>query len=55
MYECSVLFSESDIVQIKQWIEMNRKTLLEYWNGDIDTSEMVGKLQKILIYEHNNP
>ena len=34
---------------------MNRKTLLEYWNGDIDTSEMVGKLQKILIYEHNNP
>ena len=55
VYECSVLFSESDIVQIKQWIEMNRKTLLEYWNGDIDTSEMVGKLQKILIYEHNNP
>ena len=55
VYECSVLFSESGIVQIKQWIEMNRKTLLEYWNGDIDTSEMVGKLQKILIYEHNNP
>ena len=55
MYECSVLFSESDIEQIKRWIEMNRETLLKYWSGDIDTSDLVAKLQKILIYEHNNP
>ena len=47
VYECSVVFLESDIEQIKRWIDMNRKTLLEYWNGDIDSSVLVANLQKI--------
>lgn len=47
VYECSGVFSESDIEQIKRWIDMNRKTLLEYWNGDIDSSVLVANLQKI--------
>ena len=47
VYECSGVFPESDIEQIKRWIDMNRKTLLEYWNGDIDSSVLVANLQKI--------
>ena len=47
VYECSGVFSESDIGQIKRWIDMNRKTLLEYWNSDIDSSVLVANLQKI--------
>ena len=47
VYECSGVFSESDIEQIKRWIDMNRKTLLEYWNGDFDSSVLVANLQKI--------
>ena len=47
VYECSGVFSKSNIEQIKRWIDMNRKTLLEYWNGDIDSSVLVANLQKI--------
>jgi hypothetical protein len=33
--------------QLKQWIELNRATLLSYWDGDIDTQDALDALAKV--------
>lgn len=33
--------------QLKAWIELNRATLLSYWEGDIDTQDALESLTKV--------
>ncbi len=32
---------------VLQWVSLNSAALLDYWNGLIDTVELIGRLQKI--------
>ena len=36
-----------DIDQIKDFIRLNKNVLLAYWDGEYDTSDLYGNLQKI--------
>jgi hypothetical protein len=38
---------KSDYEAVKQHIRINREVLLAYWNGDIDTAELIRRLQRI--------
>lgn len=39
--------SRKDINSLKEFIKLNKETLLQYWNLEIDTMEMTQQLQKI--------
>jgi hypothetical protein len=32
---------------LKRWIELNRQTLIAYWEGDIDTQDALEALRKV--------
>lgn len=33
-----------DLVLVRRWIELNRDTILAYWNGDLFTDEAIARL-----------
>jgi hypothetical protein len=37
----------SALAQLKAWIDLNRATLVSYWEGDIDTQDALEALVKI--------
>ncbi len=39
--------SSPDFVRVKTWIELNEKALVEYWDGKIDTAEVLGRLIRV--------
>ncbi|HLH03900.1 MAG TPA: DUF4160 domain-containing protein [Bryobacteraceae bacterium] len=39
--------SSEHLAQLKRWIELNRQTLLQYWNSEIDTVDALAALQMI--------
>jgi len=39
--------SPVDQAAAAKWITANADALMEYWNGDIDTAELIGRLVKI--------
>jgi hypothetical protein len=39
--------SRKDINSLKEFIKLNKETLLQYWNLEIDTMEMTQQLQKV--------
>jgi hypothetical protein len=32
---------------VRQWIELNRKASIAYWNGDLLTDEVIARLKPI--------
>jgi len=36
-----------DLDLVRQWIELNRDTLIAYWDGDLLTDEVIARLQPI--------
>ena len=36
-----------DLELVRRWIEINREALLAYWNGDLLTDEIIGRLASI--------
>lgn len=32
---------------VQTWVRLNTPALIDYWNGDIDTVELVGRLQRL--------
>ena len=36
-----------DLELVRQWIEMNRKAIIAYWNGDLLTDEVITRLQPV--------
>jgi Domain of unknown function (DUF4160) len=39
--------SSEDLALLAKWIEMNRDTLLRYWEGDIDTKDAIEAIRPI--------
>ena len=39
--------AQSDFVPVAAWIELNRDTLLDYWNGTISAAGLVTRLRRI--------
>jgi hypothetical protein len=37
----------SDLALLRTWIEANRQTLIDYWEGQIDTVDAMARLRKI--------
>jgi len=37
----------SDLAALKTWVDINMTVLLDYWNGDISTRQMLDRIQKI--------
>lgn len=37
----------SELTLLKSWIETNRQVLLDYWDGELPTSEALKRLKKI--------
>jgi hypothetical protein len=38
-----------DLELVRRWIELNREPLLAYWNGDLLTDEVIGRLSAIQV------
>jgi Domain of unknown function (DUF4160) len=36
-----------DMDLVRQWIEINRQTILAYWNGDLLTDEVIARLKPV--------
>ncbi len=39
--------SPGDLALLSRWIEINRDTLLKYWDGDIDTKDAIDAIRPI--------
>jgi hypothetical protein len=39
--------STADLQLVNQWIELNRATIIDYWNGALRVGEMLARLQKL--------
>jgi len=39
--------SASDLALLSRWVEINRDTLLQYWEGDIDTKDAIDAIRAI--------
>jgi ubiquinone biosynthesis protein UbiJ len=39
--------SASDLAMLAKWIELNQDVLLKYWEGEIDTKDLVDAIQQI--------
>jgi hypothetical protein len=37
----------ADFRLVRQWIELNRNTIVSYWNDEIDAYEIVERLKKL--------
>lgn len=36
-----------DLDLVRRWVELNRETIIEYWNGHLYTNEMVARVKRI--------
>jgi hypothetical protein len=36
-----------DMELVRQWIELNREAIIAYWNGDLLTDEVIGRLKPV--------
>lgn len=36
-----------DLALVRQWIELNRATLIAYWDGDLLTDEAIARLRPV--------
>lgn len=36
-----------DLGLVRQWIELNRETIVAYWNGDLLTDEVIARLKPV--------
>jgi Domain of unknown function (DUF4160) len=36
-----------DMELVRQWIELNREAIIGYWNGDLLTDEIIGRLKPV--------
>ena len=36
-----------DMDLVRQWIELNREAIIAYWNGDLLTDEVIGRLKPV--------
>jgi hypothetical protein len=36
-----------DMELVRQWIELNREAIIGYWNGDLLTDEVIGRLKPV--------
>jgi Domain of unknown function (DUF4160) len=36
-----------DMDLVRQWIELNREAIVAYWNGDLLTDEVIGRLKPV--------
>ena len=41
------LMPGDDFQLLKRWIDLNRQTLVDYWNSEIDTQDAIAALVKI--------
>jgi hypothetical protein len=41
------LLNSSDFAKVKNWIELNEPALMEFWEGKIDTAEVLARLIKV--------
>jgi hypothetical protein len=39
--------SNKDFELVKKYIKLNKDVLLDYWDGEIDTAELIGRLVKV--------
>ncbi|HEX3410307.1 MAG TPA: hypothetical protein VHT00_01200 [Stellaceae bacterium] len=39
--------SAADVAQVSAWITLNRDTIIEYWDGNIDFAEVAARLRSI--------
>ena len=39
--------SQDDFAELLNWINLNRTTILKYWNDEISTEEMISLIKKI--------
>jgi hypothetical protein len=39
--------SAADEQAVSDWIKLNEAAILDYWNGVIDTSELLGRLKRL--------
>jgi hypothetical protein len=37
-----------DMDLVRQWIELNREAIIAYWNGDLLTDEVIGRLKPVV-------
>lgn len=37
----------ADLAAVTAWISLNRDILLEYWEGDADTADLIGRLKRL--------
>lgn len=37
-----------DLALVRRWIELNRDVLVEYWDGDLLTDELIGRLRSVI-------
>lgn len=38
----------TDVAIVSQWIELNRDAIVAFWNGALDTGEVLTKLQRLV-------
>ena len=36
-----------DLLQVEQWIELNREVILDYWHGRIFTDELLQRIKSV--------
>jgi hypothetical protein len=36
-----------DLALVRRWVEQNRDTIIDYWNGDLLTDEVVARLEPL--------
>lgn len=39
--------SQDEFAEVIKWIRLNRETILQYWNDDISTEQMISAINKI--------
>jgi len=37
----------ADFRKLSRWIELNRQTLIDYWEGEIDTKDLINQLKPL--------
>ena len=37
----------ADFQAVKAWIELNTDALIDYWDGNIDTAQLIARLRKV--------
>lgn len=45
--ESQTIFDDEEMKELKSWISSNRTILLQYWNGDISTPQLINRLKKL--------